>query len=154
MKKVVRLAPGGAKRLVSPFLLPLGHARDKCASARCSQSNMKLFALCSLLLPLAPAGFALPAPAFCGAGKNLSVSVVTKFVSVRHADSEKVADLLKKALPDDPAEETSLQVVANPRTGKIFLLGPALKMDLAEAVIRAVDTDPPPPELAPEVGEE
>ena len=115
---------------------------------------MKLFALCSLLLPLAPAGSALPAPAFGGAGENLSVSVVTKFVSVRHADSEKVADLLKKALPDDPAEETSLQVVANPRTGEIFLVGPALKMELAEAVIRAVDTDPPPPELAPEVGEE
>lgn len=115
---------------------------------------MKLFVLCSLFLPLAPAGFALPAPAFCAAGKNLSVSVVTKFVSVRHADLDKVADLLMKAFPGDPAEETPLQVVANPRTRKIFLTGPALKMGLAEAVIRAVDTDPPPPELAPVMGEQ
>ncbi len=110
---------------------------------------MKHLAICNLSLLLATAGPAIPPPALCAICRNLSASVVTKFVPVRHADLDKVANLLVKAFPDDPAEEIPLQVVANHRTREIFLFGPVSKMDLAEAVIRAVDTDPPPPGFAP-----
>ena len=115
---------------------------------------MKHFAICGLFLLLAPAGSAIPTPAFCTTCRNLSASVVTKFVPVRHADLDKVADLLVKAFPLDPADEIPLQVVVNHRTREIFLFGPVPKIDLAETVIRAVDTDPPPPELAPVIENE
>lgn len=75
-----------------------------------------------------------------------SVNLATRFIAVKHGDLQAITKLVTRTC-SIPSAEIPLQVVANVRTREVFLCGPVDQMKLAEMVIRAVDTDPPPPGL-------